>query len=212
MDLKNIDWKNLDLSDLNNLEIDANDLGSLPLPIKIIFAVVLAIVTAVGYYQLFISDQIEAYDNAQKQEVSLRQEFSSKYHVAVNADAYKAQLDEMELEFAQLLKRLPTEHETPGLLDDVSFVGTTSGLTFTKINWENELEQKFYTELPLRLEVIGGYHEFGEFLGRVAALPRIVTLHDFNIKVQKGETLQLNLLAKTYRYKENVEQESEGKK
>ncbi|WP_111978631.1 type 4a pilus biogenesis protein PilO [Algibacillus agarilyticus] len=202
MDFKNIDWKNLDLNDLNDFEIDPNDLGSLPKPVKIIFAVVLAIIVGIGYYQLFISDQIKSYEDAQRQEVGLRQEFSAKYHIAVNADAYKDQLKKMEGEFAQLLKRLPTEHETPGLLDDISFVGTTSGLTFTKINWENEIQKEYYTELPLRLEVIGGYHEFGEFLGRVAALPRIVTLHDFTIKVQKGDTLQLNLLAKTYRYKE----------
>ncbi|NTS78682.1 type 4a pilus biogenesis protein PilO [Catenovulum sp. SM1970] len=198
-----MDWKNMDLKDIdiNDIEIDLNDLGSLPTPVKIIFAILTALVVAWGSYKLLIEDKIKTYENITKQEMQLRQQFTAKYHVAVNADAYKEQLETMENDFAQLLKRLPTEHETPGLLDDVSFVGTTSGLTFTKINWESEIEREFYTELPLRLEVVGGYHEFGEFLSRVAALPRIVTLHDFTIAVKEGDVLTLNLLAKTYRYK-----------
>lgn len=200
-----MDLKNLSLDDLNDLEIDANDLGSLPLIVKIIFAAALAVIVAFGFYKLVISDQLQNYENIKKQEVKLRSEFRTKYHIAINADAYKEQMATMEAEFSQLLKRLPTEHETPGLLDDITYVGTTSGLTFTKINWEAEIEREFYTELPLRLEVVGGYHEFGEFLGRVAALPRIVTLHDFTIDAKGDEVLQLNLIAKTYRYKGAVQ-------
>lgn len=196
-----MDWKNFDLKDLNELELDLNDMGSWPNPAKVFVCILLAIVVFILSYQLMISDKIENYENITKKENELKLQFEAKYHVAINSDAYKAQMVQMEQNFSDLLKRLPTETETPGLLDDITYVGTTSGLTFKKINWEAEIEREFYTELPLTLQVVGGYHEFGQFLGRVAALPRIVTLHDFSIKNQ-GDELVLDLLAKTYRYKE----------
>ncbi|WAJ70261.1 type 4a pilus biogenesis protein PilO [Catenovulum adriaticum] len=196
-----MDWKNFDLKDLNELELDLNDMGSWPKPAKVFVCILLAIVVFILSYQLMISDKIESYENITKKENELKLQFQAKYHVAINSDAYKAQMVQMEQNFSDLLKRLPTETETPGLLDDITYVGTTSGLTFKKINWEAEIEREFYTELPLTLQVVGGYHEFGQFLGRVAALPRIVTLHDFSIKNQ-GDELVLDLLAKTYRYKE----------
>ena len=108
----------------------------------------------------------------------------------------------MEGKFSLLLKRLPTSHETPGLLDDITYVGTTSGLSFIKINWLPEVEKQFYTELPIQIEVLGDYHEFGQFVSQVAALPRIVTLHDFTITEANNDKLRLNVVAKTYRYKE----------
>jgi type IV pilus assembly protein PilO len=81
-------------------------------------------------------------------------------------------------------------------------VGTTSGLTFIQINWLPELENEFYTELPIQIEVLGDYHEFGQFVSKVAELPRIVTLHDFTITEAEDKKLRLNVIAKTYRYKE----------
>ena len=107
---------------------------------------------------------------------------------------------EMEEKFSQLLKRLPTSNETPGLLDDLSYVGTTSGLTFLKIGWLPEIEKEFYTELPIKIEVVGTYHEFGEFVGKVAQLPRIVSLHDFTIQTLGNGELTFSVVAKTYRY------------
>ncbi|WP_440903136.1 type 4a pilus biogenesis protein PilO [Catenovulum sp. SX2] len=199
-----MDWKNIDLNDLNELELDFNNMGEWPKIAKIIVAILLAILVAVLSYYLMISEKIETYQNVTAQEQNLKVQFQAKYQVAINADAYKVQMAEMEKNFAELLKRLPTESETPGLLDDITYVGTTSGLSFKKINWEEEIEREFYTELPLRLEVVGGYHEFGEFLGRVAALPRIVTLHNFTISNKGSDVLELSLLAKTYRYKEVV--------
>ena len=97
---------------------------------------------------------------------------------------------------------MPTTHETPGLLDDITYVGTTSGLTFIRINWEPEIEKEFYTELPIKIDVVGDYHQFGSFVSEVAKLPRIVSLHDFAIQTEKDERLRFNVVAKTYRYKE----------
>ena len=196
-----MDWKNIDLKSINELELDLSDMGSWPKPAKIFVAVLLSIVVCILSYQLMISDLIKEHEKITVQENELKLQYRAKYHVAVNLAAYKAQMAEMELEFSELLKKLPTETETPGLLDDITYIGTSSGLTFKKINWESPVEREFYIELPLKLEVVGGYHEFGEFLSKVAALPRIVTLHNFSVKGQ-GEQLTLSLLAKTYRYKE----------
>ena len=109
-------------------------------------------------------------------------------------------MQEMEEKFSQLLKKLPTSNETPGLLDDLSYVGTTSGLTFVKIGWLPEIKKEFYTELPIKIEVEGSYHEFGEFVGKVAQLPRIISLHDFEIEATGDDQLVFSVVAKTYRY------------
>ncbi len=202
-----MDWKNMELSDLNDL--DFNDLGGLPAPIKAIIGVLITAVVCYGYYTFFTSEQIERYEQSARQELTLRNQFKQKYNVAINADAYKEQLAKMEEDFAQLLQRLPTEHETPELLEDISYVGTSSGLSFNKLQFEKDIEREFYTEKPLRLEVVGGYHEFGEFLSRVAGLARIVTLHDFNINVLKGDVLELKLDARTYRYKSAEQRQKE---
>ncbi|WP_017444113.1 type 4a pilus biogenesis protein PilO [Gayadomonas joobiniege] len=205
-----MDWKNIDLQSLNEIELDVNNMGSWPKPVKVFIAILVALLVGYLSFNLFVSDKIKHYKNVQNLEESLKIQFAAKYQLAKNADAYKLQMAEMEKDFSELLKKLPTQTETPGLLDDITYVGTTSGLTFKKINWEREVKREIYTELPLRLQVVGGYHEFGEFLGRVAALPRIVTLHNFTIVGKQGDQLELNLLAKTYRY--NIDQGEQNDK
>ena len=108
--------------------------------------------------------------------------------------------------FASQLRRLPNSHETPGLLDDITFIGTISGLDFVKLEWQPEISKEIYIELPIDIVVNGSYHSFGNFVSKIAGLPRIVTLHDFKIDIMptsKG-MLNLNLMleAKTYRYQE----------
>lgn len=205
-----MDWKNIDLQSLNEIELDFNNMGTWPIPVKVFIALLVAAIVGYLSFQFMVSDKITTYKNVQQMEENLKIQFAAKYQLAKNADAYKLQMAEMEKDFSQLLRKLPTETETPGLLDDITYVGTTSGLTFKKINWEKDVKREIYTELPLRLEVVGGYHEFGEFLGRVAALPRIVTLHNFKISSVGGDVLALSLLAKTYRY--NTEQEEKNEK
>ena len=92
-----------------------------------------------------------------------------------------------------MLKSLPTSNETPGLLDDITYVGTSAGLTFRLLNWQQEIPKEFYTELPIEVEVKGSYHEFGSFVSSIAGLPRIVTLHDFELISE--EDVQTTLLA-----------------
>jgi len=109
---------------------------------------------------------------------------------------------EAEDTFANQLKILPNSHEIPGLLDDITFVGTSSGLDFVKLQWQPEISKEIYIELPIDIKVVGSYHSFGKFVSKIADLPRIVTLHDFKIIIQKTESdsLNLTLQAKTYRY------------
>lgn len=200
----NLDKLNFDFSEFDINDIDFENMGSWPKPAKIAMALFVAIAVAVASYMFLVSSKVDALKSAEAEEMQLKSTYRVKYGAAVNLDSYKKQMQDMEEKFSLLLKRLPTSHETPGLLDDITYVGTTSGLTFIKINWLPEVENKFYTELPIQIEVLGDYHEFGQFVSQVAALPRIVTLHDFVVKEDTGNRLRLNVVAKTYRYKEGA--------
>jgi type IV pilus assembly protein PilO len=193
---------NFNLSEIDINDLDLENMGSWPAGAKMVFAVLLALLVSVLSYFLLVDSKIDELEIAQNKEIELRQLYRTKYASAVNLDLYKQQMVEMEQTFSFLLKQLPTTHETPGLLDDITYVGTTSGLTFIRINWEPEIEKEFYTELPIKIEVIGDYHQFGNFVSEVAKLPRIVSLHDFSIQTEKDERLRFNVVAKTYRYKE----------
>ncbi|MBQ4832627.1 type 4a pilus biogenesis protein PilO [Pseudoalteromonas sp. MMG010] len=196
----NLDLKALFDIDWNEIELD--NIGDWPVVVKALCSVVLAFIVLFFSYSLLVSDEISAYSNAVQKETELRNTYKAKYAVASKLDVYRNQMVQMEDEFSQLLKRLPTSNETPGLLDDLSYVGTTSGLTFLKIGWLPEVEKEFYTELPIKIEVVGAYHEFGNFVDKVAQLPRIVSLHDFSIASAGEKKLTFSVIAKTYRYEE----------
>src|SRR5690606_35583466 len=125
--------------------------------------------------------------------------------LAANLEAYKEQMKEMEISFGALLRQLPSDTEVPGLLEDITRTGLGSGLEFQEIKLLPEVAQQFYIELPIQISVVGNYHDFATFVSGAASLPRIVTLHDFQI-VQNDRTsvaggkLKMDILAKTYRY------------
>ncbi|SFC53250.1 type 4a pilus biogenesis protein PilO [Pseudoalteromonas denitrificans] len=196
----NIDLKAI--ADIDFNELDLENIGSWPLAVKFIASIIVAAVVALLTYNLFVSDEVSGYESALNKETELRNTFKAKYGVASNLEVYKQQMIEMEDKFSKLLKRLPTSSEIPGTLDDLSYVGTTSGLIFNKVGWLPEIEKEFYTELPIKIEVVGQYHEFGEFVSKVSLLPRIVSLHDFSIKPDGTGRLMFSVIAKTYRYKE----------
>lgn len=195
----------LDFSQFDDLELDT--IGEWPTFPKIVLAIFIGIMVLVLGYVGLISDKIDVLKNVQAQEITLREEYRAKYHVAANLELFQEQMKEAETLFANQLRSLPESHETPGLLDDITFVGTTSGLNFTKLNWQPEITQEIYIELPIDIEVEGSYHEFGNFVSKIAGLPRIVTLHDFEIDfIEKDDgDLTLKLQAKTYRYREAEE-------
>lgn len=197
---------NFDLSEFteqfNGLELD--NIGQWPKAAKIVLSIFLVVLVLGLGYVLMISDQIKQLERVTAEETTLKQQYQAKYHIAANLELFEQQMIEAEAMFANQLKSLPESHETPGLLDDITFVGTTTGLDFVKLNWQPEIEQEIYIELPIDIEVLGTYHEFGQFVSRIAGLPRIVTLHNFDINLQRRSSgdLKLKLQAKTYRYRE----------
>lgn len=191
----------MDLQELNDLSLE--DAGDWPVIIKLLVVLILAGgIIGAGYY-FDVSDQYLALQEVEAKELDLREEFERKQAKAVNLEAYKEQLAEMEESFGAMVRQLPDKTEVAGLLVDVSQTGLAAGLEFELFQPQKEIEQDFYAELPISIKVLGDYHEFGEFVSGLAALPRIVTIH--NIKISKyAGGLRLQATAKTYRYLEET--------
>jgi type IV pilus assembly protein PilO len=186
--------------DVNN--IDFEKIGVWPLPAKIFVCLLLVVVMFAGAYYLKINDLNIELDSVVAQEQTLRSTYQKKSFEAANLDAYKAQMEEMKVTFDSLLSRLPAESEVPGLLEDIGTRGSESGLTMKAVNIQPDVVAEYYIEVPINIEVIGGYHDMGGFVSGVAGMPRIVTLHDFVISSQKdSRQLNMKISAKTYRYK-----------
>jgi len=183
-------------------ELDFNNAGSWPGPIKaIVFIIVITLVVGGGYWFL-IKDQFAQLDQVTSKESDLRQQYETKAYKVANLAAYKLQMLEMEESFGALLKQLPTDTEVPGLLEDITNTGIGSGLEFKSIKLKPEIKKEFYIELPIQIEVTGTYHDISSFVSGVASLPRIVTLHNFSVSPSKtNEVLNMSIEAKTYRYK-----------
>ena len=200
------DLKNLNLNDLRSL--DPKNMGSWPLPMRIVVLVVLYAALLVGGYVLIISDQRDQYGQLQDKETSLKTEFESKALQAANLDVYKKQLEDMQTSFGTMLRQLPGQTEIPSLLQDISQAAQVDGLKQDLFRPGGEAPKDFYAEKPIDLQLEGSYHQFGKFVSDVATLPRIVTLHNISIRPMSGtgnDNLVMTLTAKTYRYIEEDE-------
>lgn len=189
--------------DVNDLDFDT--VGSWPLPIRMfIWIVVLGGVLAFGYYYHIEDLQIQL-EGERKKEEQLKKEFEKKAFQAANLDAYRQQMKEMEESFGALVSQLPSDTEVPGLLEDITNKGLLNGLNIASIDLLAEQAREFYIELPISIVASGSYHDLGAFISGMAALPRIVTLHDFNISAPGGDAnnLQMRIIAKTYRYRDD---------
>jgi len=194
--------KDIDLSSL-----DLSSIGAWPMPVKAaLIAVVCIIVLALGYF-LDTQKQLDTLERARIEETTLKKDFESKQAKAVNLDAYKKQMEEMKQSFGAMLRQLPSKTEVEDLLVDISQTGLASGIEFQLFKPEAERQIDFYAELPIKMKMSGTYHEFGRFVSGIAALPRIVTLHNISIDEGKGKggDLSMNLEAKTYRYLDEAE-------
>ncbi|OTG70199.1 hypothetical protein B9T38_13010 [Acinetobacter sp. ANC 4218] len=187
--------------------LDPNNYGSWPLSVKITCWILIVVMIAFLGYFLTIKSKLDNISNAAAQEQNLLNEFREKDSKLRNLQLLQAQLQEMEANFNQQLEQLPKETEIPGLVEDINVTGVNSGLKFKNIRLENEIKQEFFIEQPIAIEATGDYHAFGSFVSGIAALPRIVTLHDFEItasenKEKKSDIPQVNynVKAKTYRY------------
>ena len=193
--------------------LDMNNYGGWPLSVKVTcwFFVFLGVL-GLGYF-IVIKGQLDNISNAQTQEQNLLNEFREKDSKLRNLQQYQAQLQEMEANFNQQLEQLPKETEIPSLVEDINLTGVNSGLKFKNIRLENEVKQEFFIEQPISIEATGDYHAFGAFVTGIAALPRIVTLHDFVVEAkedtQKKSDIPIvnySIKAKTYRYISSDEQ------
>ncbi len=185
-------------------DLDFENVGSWPGAIKaIIFLVVIVAVLVAGYYYHIEELQLQL-AKVEAEEVKLKQEFEKKAFQAANLDAYRQQMVEMEESFGALVSQLPSETEVPGLLEDITNKGLLNGLNIASIDLLAETSREFYVELPISIVASGSYHDLGAFISGMAGLPRIVTLHDFNISLKgnNANNLQMKIIAKTYRYKD----------
>jgi type IV pilus assembly protein PilO len=197
--------------DINNL--DLSNIGSWPIAVKagVILAVCIAVL-ALGYF-LDIKDMQVKLEGTQRQEIRLKKDFEKKQAKAANLDAYKKQMKEMEASFGTMLRQLPSKTEVEDLLVDISQTGLASGIEFDLFKPGSERFIEFYAELPISIKMRGTYHEFGDFVSGVAALPRIVTLHNIQISRTKGsEDLAMSVTAKTYRYLDEQEMAARSSK
>ena len=180
-------------------ELDLNNVGSWPAAVKFIAGVlILLLVLGLGY-NFHLKDLQEQLTRSQNEEVALKGQFSSKASQAANLEAYKEQMQEMEISFGALLRQLPSDTEVPGLLEDITRTGLGSGLEFEAIKLLPEVTQQFYIELPIEIKVIGTYHDVATFVTGVASLPRFETLHDFELLPSssvRATKLRFSVLAK----------------
>jgi len=195
---------------MNINELDLADVARWPAAARaVVILFLMGGVIFLGYW-FHTKDQLVDLESAENKEEGLKIIFETKAKQAANLEAYEKQLEEMRESFGAMLRQLPNQTEVADLLVDVSQTGLASGLEFELFQPRAEAPREFYAELPISIRVIGGYHEFGEFISGVAALPRIVTIHNVSISRTGNGNLGMNLTAKTYRYIEEDDELTSG--
>ena len=192
--------------------LDPRDPGRWPLAVRAAAVAICFVAVAIGLIYVFVwQDRMPELQQREDQEQALRNEFRNKHSKAINLAIYKQQLSDIEKSFGALLRQLPSKTEVPNLLVDISQTGLAAALEEKLFQPGQEVKKDFYAELPIHIQLTGSYHEFGAFVSGIAALPRIVTLHDIQItpinkdKNVSFDQLQLDLTAKTYRYLDDDE-------
>jgi type IV pilus assembly protein PilO len=200
------------LEELQNLDI--NDIGRWPLLFRAAFVTsFLCITLGAGFFFLVYEEQMPRLERAEQEEKELKGSFEQKQKKAANFNAYKEQLAEIERSFGTMLRQLPGKTEIPNLLIDISQTGLAAGLQEELFQPSAEIRKDFYAEKPITMRLTGSYHEFGRFVSDIAALPRIVTLHDIQItpidRNAMDDNLVLRVTAKTYRYLDDGDSDSD---
>ncbi len=194
-------------------DLDPNDVSRWPASIRFgVIVLIFLVTTAILVYFMSWNAKKPDLDQARNQEQNLLRTVEEKARKAVNLEAYKVQLAEMEQSFGAMLRKLPNQTEVPNLLTDISQQGSAAGLEQQLFQPAPQINKDFYAELPIRMRLTGNFHAIGNFVSGIAALPRIVTLHDVQIAAVErsgggsSDTLQLDVTAKTYRYLDEEEQ------
>ena len=189
--------------------LDPKDVGRWPLMFRALAIGLIFIGLSIALVYVWpVRSYVPDLELAQKEERDLMQTFDERQRKSANIEAYKAQLKEMERSFGTMLRQLPGRTEVPSLLVDISQTGLAAGLAEKLFQPATEVRRDFYAELPIKIRLTGSYHQFGSFVSGIAALPRIVTLHDIQIAPEGKEgpdRLTLDVTAKTYRYLEDSE-------
>lgn len=188
------------MKDLDLSELDLSTIGAWPVAVKAAVVGILCLVVLGAGYFLHVQKMLEDLDRVRGKESTLKSDFEKKQAKAANLEAYREQMQEMEASFGTMLRQLPSKTEVDDLLVDVSQTGLSSGIEFELFKPQSERQIEFYAELPIQISMLGTYHQFGRFVSGVAALPRIVTLHDINLVSDKDGGLKMDVTAKTYRY------------
>lgn len=170
--------------DINNPEF--SQIGSWPLLIKLILLLAVFGIVCFAGYKMDVEGLRSDLAKKQNEETSLRKEFADKHRVLVNIDEYRAQIAEMQIDLDELLQQLPTETEMPDLLDDVSDTGRSNGLVFSLFQPQGEQPREFYAAKPIKIDAVAYYHQFGSFVGAIAALDRIVNVESMKITAESG--------------------------
>jgi type IV pilus assembly protein PilO len=196
----------MDLAEIKNVNL-AN-IGTAPLWVKVLLIAIACIAILFAGFWFHHKSQLNDLDRVKAKEVELRKTFEDKANKAANLEAYKVQLEEMRRTFGTLLRQLPSKTEIPALIVDISQTGLASGLEIELFKPEAESRKEFYAEKPISLRLKGDYHQFGNFASEIAALPRIVTLHNINLTPDSGDSKRMTMTAtaKTYRYLEEDEE------
>ncbi|ESS71358.1 pilus assembly protein PilO [Methyloglobulus morosus KoM1] len=184
---------------LSEINWDINASGTWPFPVKVAIAALICIVVGAAGFYLDTAGQIEELEALEKQEVDLKSDFESKQKKAANLQDYRDQLAQIETSLAIMIKQMPTKEEVASLLVDISQTGLASGLEFRLFRPGAPIARDFYSELPINIQVVGKYEELSLFVSGLAALPRIVTVHDVKISpVGKDDTMLMDATVKTY--------------
>lgn len=217
VDKKTVKKKSFDFQEFINSfnSLDPQNMGNWPTAVKVTIYIFILLVTLAAAYFVLVRPLLDDINNARAQEESLLNEYREKDSKLRNLKLYQIQVEEMERTFGELLQKLPKETEIPGLVEDINFTGVSSGLRFNNIKVQPEIKQEFFIELPISIEAQGDYHSFGAFSSGLAALPRIVTLHDFTIETLPADkvkseipVLKMSVDAKTYRYNDQLPEET----
>ncbi|KAB2314630.1 type 4a pilus biogenesis protein PilO [Betaproteobacteria bacterium SCN2] len=193
----------MNLEELNRL--DFKTVADWPLGAKLgLLGVLLTVVVAAGWWFLW-SPALESLDESKAREAELKSTYVTKKGQAINLDAYKKQLADIQQSFGALLKQLPNRQEMDALITDVNQAGLGRGLQFELFRPGAESKKEFYAELPIQIKVTGSYHDIAAFTSDVAKLSRIVTIHNISLLPTRGGDLVMEAVAKTYRYLDEEE-------
>jgi len=187
---------------LSEINWDFNAAGGWPTPIKIAVGMIVSLLVVIADVYYITMPQLDELETLEKEETSLKASFEDKQKKAINLQDYRDQLAQIESSLGEMLKQMPTKAEVANLLVDISQTGLASGLEFKLFQPGAPVPKEFYSELPIHIQVVGKYEELGLFVSGVAALPRIVTVHDVNItplgKKDQSGVMNMSAIIKTY--------------